>query len=355
MPDQIELSICIPTMNRGRFLAEALSSIAREVGEAERGAIEICVYDSGNDDAGEIVGRFAKKTKVKVQYLCDQARIGVDRSIIKVALMGSGKFCWLLGDDDIVEPGGISRVLGTVRAHGDAALIELNKYSYDVLLETKWSGSPPGGAGKYTLDAAFESKDGAKDFLSYFFYDLSYMSTQVVNREIYSLTLDGEKNIGEYCEDYALAYVVCRMLIAHPSAFYIAEPCVGNRTGNETALSVKSEEGKSRGIARLDRATGENFKKIADRVVLPFDAAAHGRIMGYMMQYHMRAQLMTLKASSVPFSKKLIVWRRVVSLYWRLPQFWAYCFPFIAMPQLAFFAMRKVNQSVVKRATALQK
>jgi len=347
------LSICIPTMNRAGFLADALASIESQLGGVDSDELELCVYDSGSDNSDKIVGGFSKKTGIAVKYERNPEKIGVDRSIIKVTLMGSGRFCWLLGDDDIAEKGGIAALLSAIRMHPGASIILLNKFSYSVDLKEKWKGAPPTGSGKYAQDRLFEGKGGAAEFLSYFFYDLSYMSAQVVNRELYGQALDEEKDIGAYCEDYALCYVVCKMLIKNPSAYFIAAPCVGNRTGNETTLSVKSEEGGGGSIARLDRASGENFKKIADNVVLQYDAAAYRKIIGYLMKYHMRSQLMSLKASSVSLGKRMVIWRRVVSLYWRLPEFWAYCAPFIAMPQVAFFALRRINRSIVKKAARI--
>ena len=40
--------------------------------------------------------------------------MGADYNFLKVVEIANGKYCWLLGSDDIIEDGGIDTVLGEI-------------------------------------------------------------------------------------------------------------------------------------------------------------------------------------------------------------------------------------------------
>jgi abequosyltransferase len=54
----IELSVCIPTYNFGRFIGETLAALETQLD----GSTEIVVYDGGStDDTAEVVGHFSRR------------------------------------------------------------------------------------------------------------------------------------------------------------------------------------------------------------------------------------------------------------------------------------------------------
>lgn len=346
------LSICIPTLNRCRFLEETLESIRPQLAGRE-GQVEICVYDSSSDGTGEMVAR-RRAQGMPISYTHDPVRRGVDRSILASIAMARGRYAWTLGDDDIIEPGGVAAVLAAIEARPGLAFIQLNKYAYSKDMARRWPGAPPVGAGRYAHDQPFEGAESIKAFFSAFFYDLSFMSTQVVDKDLFERTLSAEPDIGRWCRDYAEGYVVSRMLLAQPHALFIAAPHVGNRTENETTLSVKSEAGGSGAIARMDRASGENFKDIADALLRPFDAATYRATLDLIVRYHVRAQMMSLHLADMPLSKRMAIWRRTHELFGSVPSFWTHALPFMLIPTPLYRLMRALNQKVVKPARGAQ-
>lgn len=348
------LSICIPTLNRPRFLSEALGSIASQVTPEIRSRIEVCVLDGGAESASGVVKKFGAKSGVRVRYEHDTARIGVDRSIMRTAKMANGRFCWFFSDDDVIEPRAISHVVAALEKNSECAFFQLNRHIYSFDLKLCYPGFPSVGWGRAPKeDRAFRGKNEIEEFLGIFFYDLSYMCTQVVRKDAYLEALRNEKDIGKHCTDYALAYVVCRMLLEKPRAFYVSYQCVGSRMDNQTIFSV----GLSHGGEVIDpiwfgRATGENFREVAEAGLRGYSSSAYIAARALIAKIHLPMQLKTLKVSAMPFWKKFAVWRKVVSAYFLVPEFWIYAFPAIIIPRPLYFFLRWINRSFVKPRSA---
>ncbi len=112
----MQLSICIPTLNRAAFLGETLDSILVQM----RDDVEVVIVDGGSTDGtAEVV---AQRTKV-----CPRVRrhpsphlepgvpkpsnAGYDRDCDHALQLAQGRYCWILPDDDLVVPGGIARLM----------------------------------------------------------------------------------------------------------------------------------------------------------------------------------------------------------------------------------------------------
>jgi abequosyltransferase len=112
-----ELSICIPTLNRGDYIGETLESIASQLQDG----IEVVIVDGGSTDKTEQVVnsykqsfaniRYAKKDKTKRQ----PSNEGFARDCNYAVELAMGNYCWLMTDDDILIPGAISKILSKTR------------------------------------------------------------------------------------------------------------------------------------------------------------------------------------------------------------------------------------------------
>jgi glycosyltransferase involved in cell wall biosynthesis len=106
------LSICIPTFNRSRHLENCLHSICVARGGQD---IEVCVSDNAStDNTGDVVRSAAARMPLK--YRCNPENLGMARNFLQVVAMASGEFVWLVGDDDLIMPDGIERVLRLIRS-----------------------------------------------------------------------------------------------------------------------------------------------------------------------------------------------------------------------------------------------
>lgn len=107
------LSICVPTLNRASLLKVLLENLRSEVEEC-RDRVEIVVSDNASsDETHEVVQR----SGLQVVYGKLPQKVGFARSVLNaVRGLASGEFIWIIGDDDVVLPGALRRVLLAIEA-----------------------------------------------------------------------------------------------------------------------------------------------------------------------------------------------------------------------------------------------
>lgn len=107
------LSICIPTYNRSHYLKDLLGSIAAEI-ENNRELIDkfkIYLFDnSSTDSTHEICHKYSQLYGNLIYYKNDR-NIGGDNNIFKCCNAGLGKYRWVVGDDDLIAPGGLAEII----------------------------------------------------------------------------------------------------------------------------------------------------------------------------------------------------------------------------------------------------
>lgn len=118
----ILLSITIPTYARGAYLTQLLESLAPQL--AGKCEVELLISDNASpDDTPEVVLSFQRRG-LACRYLRNQTNIGSDANFLQCFQEASGKYVWLIGDDDIVPSGAIDRLLCLIKGH-DLDLIYL--------------------------------------------------------------------------------------------------------------------------------------------------------------------------------------------------------------------------------------
>lgn len=135
------LSICIPTYNRAGLLQSALLSVAPQV--AKFGSlVELIVSDNCSTDNTEQIVVWAHQF-CDIKYHKNDTNIGASKNILNLPRnLAKGKFCWILGDDDFVREGGVSKVLDILQLNRDLDYVfvslvhmdieQLNKYNKPV-------------------------------------------------------------------------------------------------------------------------------------------------------------------------------------------------------------------------------
>lgn len=121
------LSICIPTFNRAEELDRQLAWLAQEM-QSFGSECEIIVSDNCSDDHTPIVvskwqSVFAHTTFKGNRHSENR---GWMRNFIYCLTTASGRFTWIIGDDDRIYAGAVARVLQTLRQTPDLALMYLN-------------------------------------------------------------------------------------------------------------------------------------------------------------------------------------------------------------------------------------
>lgn len=123
--DNILLSLCIPTYNRVDYLRELIPSLITELAAVNRDAIrvELLISDNASTDGTEAYLRGVSCRGINV--FRNEKNIGGDRNFLACVERASGEYVWLFGDDDVLETGGIVRILELLTSLQPALLILL--------------------------------------------------------------------------------------------------------------------------------------------------------------------------------------------------------------------------------------
>lgn len=112
------LSICIPTYQRSAKLTVLLKSISHQ----DDPRVEVVVSDNGSSDGtAEMVHEFSF-TRPLIWHQWED-NVGFDRNLMKVVSIANGEYCWLVGSDDALTPGAVSRVLHLIEAYKPSGIL----------------------------------------------------------------------------------------------------------------------------------------------------------------------------------------------------------------------------------------
>jgi len=141
------LSICIPTYNRSKLLAQALEELMPQIVNL-KDQVELIISDNcSTDNTYEVIESFKKKFSFK--YHRNNKNLGGIKNIQVITdKLAKSEFVWILGDDDIININGIEKVLSVIEKYRDVDYIYVNallktpeerelKHKDNTLLRTK--------------------------------------------------------------------------------------------------------------------------------------------------------------------------------------------------------------------------
>ena len=109
------LSIVIPTRNRAGFLDALLTRLGEEVAP-HAGEVEVIVGDNCSvDDTRAVAERHAKRHPFIYYRRQTEPKPTAEESLVASVEFAAGKYVWSLGDDDMVFPGGLERLMSLLR------------------------------------------------------------------------------------------------------------------------------------------------------------------------------------------------------------------------------------------------
>lgn len=121
------LSICITTYNRAAWLSANLKTWCRLYPKC-LSQVEFLVCDNASTDRTQDVVK-PYLSRPDFSYYRNPSNVGMLGNLRETAHHARGQFIWTIGDDDLMMPGSIERVLNAIERHPDVALIYLN-YAY---------------------------------------------------------------------------------------------------------------------------------------------------------------------------------------------------------------------------------
>ena len=105
----MKISICIPTFNREKNLKDCLNSLVICKRQTDV-PFQICISDNASTD-GTAKAVEAFKSEIEIKYHRNNFNAGIPRNFLKVVSMADGDFIWLIGDDDLLLPDAITRLM----------------------------------------------------------------------------------------------------------------------------------------------------------------------------------------------------------------------------------------------------
>lgn len=123
------LSLCMPTYNRAPLLQEALQAIAAQLaGPSAFQRVELIVSDNASTDATqETIEAFrCASPQVQLRSFTQATNLGADANIRFVMRQASGRFVFLLSDDDLLLPGAVAHLLERIETCAEMDAVSLN-------------------------------------------------------------------------------------------------------------------------------------------------------------------------------------------------------------------------------------
>lgn len=114
------LTISIPTYNR----ADCIQRMVRTILPQMTDEIVLIVID--NQSPYDIFSLFTEEEKKKFDLRRNDVNIGGDANIARCFEVAKTKWVWVLGDDDMILPDAVTRVLEAIKSHPDFSFIKFN-------------------------------------------------------------------------------------------------------------------------------------------------------------------------------------------------------------------------------------
>ncbi len=173
------LSICIPTLDRSVFLNQMLKSIFDQLTPELCDIMEICIDDdSVPDDTEQVVQRYRDRGLIDIVYHRNFKNTGLETAMWDCVAMSSGKYCWIISDDDLVHEGGLQAVV-------DQLLTD--QYDYIIVESTRFDDRI-GWIGPAIYDLADEEFINAKEhdaIAEKLFMAMTHVCISIFSRELW--------------------------------------------------------------------------------------------------------------------------------------------------------------------------
>jgi abequosyltransferase len=120
------LTIAIPTYNRSRFLAELLDVLKPQMTPS----VELIISDNASTDDTQVLLEEFSKCGLKFRYIRNQCNLGADRNVLQCFEEARGKYVWIFGDDDIILPGALKKIIWLLSQQQQYDLVYLRPYEF---------------------------------------------------------------------------------------------------------------------------------------------------------------------------------------------------------------------------------
>ena len=335
----IQISFCIPTLNRAKELEASLKSIISQADQR----VEIVIVDGGSTDETLAVIETLKASFPQIYVYGSESRSGVDRDILQAVAAARGAFCWLFSDDDLLESGALDRVSKLIQDFPEIAGASLNNIAYDVTMGYSIATVPAAGHGALRRNHLFSDRNKCLSVLGVY---IGFISCQVVRRSLWAKVVENH-DLTPHCNSWIIVYIIGKMLEQNPSWFYVHDVCVRYRSGNDSFVSRV-------GIYNRQLITHVAY---ADTIgsLLPRNSTAYRNIFKILISDRMPRTLAVLKSKGITLSGQFRLFSMYVRRYWSYPTFWIKVIPIFFVPNSLVRLIERIYRGLRKRKTAVRR
>jgi len=223
--NNINLSFCIATRNRGTFIGATLESIICQATEQ----VEIVILDGASTDNTEEVVRRYQERFPQLRYYRQNTNLGVDHDFAEAVARAQGEYCWLFSDDDLLKSGAIQAVLDAMKDQYGLIIpnAEVRNADLSKVLEPKRL--------QLSADRIYKPNQNRR-LLTEVGDHLTFIGCVIINRQLWN-TREKEKYFGS-------CFVHAGVIFQSPlpeDTLVIAKPLISIRYGNALWLGKAFE------------------------------------------------------------------------------------------------------------------
>lgn len=213
------LSICIPTYNRAGFLDECLDSIAKSIRLSNK-EVEVVISDNNSpDNTASVIDKYRKVIN-NIVYHKQLSTIFAEENFYFVAQQATGKYIWLIGDDDKIREDAVSKAFEQLEKEQPVVICNFSAHSatFSRIINTA----------QYSTDKVVVRDHN--DMLAHFGTFLAFISGAIIEKRLF---FSVEKREYDEYKQYGLSffYTLCKAALNQKIGF-VSEPIVELRTGN---------------------------------------------------------------------------------------------------------------------------
>jgi len=198
--DRPLISVCIPAYNRARFLPELLDSILTQDFRDH----EILIAEDNSPERAQlrsIVESYrVRHPGVRLRFLENPVNLGYDGNVRNLIAEALGRFCFFMGNDDVMYPGALAAVSRTL-AEFPAAGFVLKGYSW-------FEGALENVAGTVRYSATRMLLEPGEKAVSFCFRRCGVISGLIVDRDLAHGFATAEFDGTLYYQMYAVGRVL---------------------------------------------------------------------------------------------------------------------------------------------------
>lgn len=313
------LSIVIPTFNRVGPLKSTLENISHQIQAFDDHEIEVIISDNHSSDSTEIQSReWFAETGIPGGYFKNDKNFGTDRNCDLGVRRSSGKYVWLLSDDDQLEPDAIKKIYDELK-NRDVNFAFIN---YSIIT--------PGFDEYFPLTFNESMEVSVQELILKTKFAFSFLSACVFRREAW-LQLDVQK----YFDTFWIQIYVAIELAENGKSLIIAQPLI--KMIKET---LEDSRGNRQDLSKPIHDILINTYISFLRLIESFDACRYEKSFRDQLRElgwgHNKNQILSYKLTrnKYEFDQCFEVFKELRYFFWRKPLFWILHAPLLFLPKI---------------------